>query len=79
MNFEDEIDCLESVLSDLKSAIRNVQDSPYLSYMASSLKLDMNEVRNRLDELYELQNNQWKKEMQQQNFEYESGCLQWKD
>lgn len=71
MNFEDEIDCLESVLSDLESAIGEIQDSPYHSYLAQSWEMDLDEIRNRLDELYELQNDQWKKEMQQQDFDYE--------
>ena len=75
MNFEDEIDCLESVLSNLESAIGEIQDSPYHAYLAQSWELDLDEIKSRLDELYELQNDQWKKEIQQQDFDYESGCL----
>ena len=75
MSFEDEIDLLESVLRNLETAIGEIQDTPYHSYMASSWEMDLDEVRTRLDELYELQNDQWKQENEAQNLEYERSVL----
>jgi hypothetical protein len=75
MDFEEEIDVLENVLSNLEAAIGDIQDSPYHNYLAQSWELDLEEIRSRLEELYELQNDEWKKEMQIQNAEYERNVL----
>lgn len=75
MDFEEEIDVLENVLSNLEAAIGDIQDSPYHNYLAQSWELDLEEIRSRLEELYELQNDEWKKEMQIQNSEYERNVL----
>lgn len=75
MDYEDEIDVLESVLSSLEAAIIDVHDTPYHSYLAETWQHDKEEIQARLDELYELQNKQWEKELQHQNFMYEREVL----
>ena len=75
MDFENEIEVLESTLEYLESAIVEVADSPYHSYLSNTWELDATEIKARLEELYELQNDQWAKEMQEQNFEYERSVL----
>ena len=75
MNFEDEIEVLESTLNYLESAMIEVADSPYHSYLSNTWELDATEIKARLEELYELQNDQWAKEMKEQNFEYERSVL----
>lgn len=75
MDYEHEIDVLESVLSSLETAIGEVQDTPYHSYLAQSWEIDKDEITARLDELYAIQNEQWTKEMQEQNREYEGSRL----
>lgn len=78
MNYEDEIETLESLLGNLEAARQDSLNSEYHQYIANSLELDIDEIKNRLEELYELQNDQWKKEMQRQNFQYERSALEWK-
>ena len=75
MDFTDEIEILENVLSNIEAAIGDVQDSPYHSYMASGWELDKDEIQTRLDELYALQDEQWKKETKEQNLQYEEGRI----
>ena len=70
LDVEDEIDILETVIDDLESAIRNVSDSPYHSYLANTWELDLAELKSRLDTLYEKQNEIWEKELQEQNLQY---------
>lgn len=71
LDFSEEIDRLESLLSNLEDAQQNALKTEYYSYMAESLELDIDEIKARLDELYPLQEEQWKKEMQEQNLQYE--------
>ena len=75
MNYENEIEVLESALRNLEMAIGEIADTPYHSYLASTWEMDAEEINNRLDELYELQNEEWAKETSQQHFEYEMGVL----
>jgi len=75
MNFEDEIEVLESLVGNLEAARLDALQSEYHQYMASSLELDIDEVQERLSELYAMQDELWKKELQQQNFEYEREVL----
>jgi hypothetical protein len=70
-DFEDEIEVLESVLSNIEAAIGDVQDSPYHSYLAQSWELDKEEIQSRLDELYAIQDEQFAREMKEQNLQYE--------
>lgn len=74
-DLEEEIDVLESALSNLEAAIGDIQDSPYHNYLAQSWELDLEEIQARLNELYDLQNEEWKKEMQIANFEYERSVI----
>lgn len=71
IDYENEIDVLESALGYLEMAIGDIQDSPYHSYLAQSWELDKDEIQARLEELYDIQNEQWTKEMKQQNIEFE--------
>lgn len=75
IDFENEIEILENVLSNLESAIGEIQDTPYHSYMAQGWETDLEEIKSRLEELYDLQDEQWTREMKQQNIEFESGVL----
>lgn len=75
MDIEDEIDVLETVLSNLETAREEVQDAPYHSYLAETWGHDVEEIKARLEELYTMQNEQWKKELEYQNFEYERSVL----
>ena len=74
-NIEDEIEVLESALSNLESAIGDVRDTPYHSYLAQNWELDAEEIKARLEELYEIQNNYWAKELKALNFDYERMIL----
>lgn len=71
IDVENEIEVLESTLSNIEAAIGDIQDSPYHSYLAQSWELDVEEIKLRLDELYEIQNEQWAKEMKEQNLQFE--------
>lgn len=75
IDFTDEIDTLESVISSLEAAMTDIQDAPYHSYMAQSWELDLEEIKSRLEELYDLQDEQWTREMKQQNIEFEESVL----
>jgi len=75
MDLESEIDYLEATLNSIREAIENVKDTPYHGHLASGWELDAEEIQSRLDELHLKQNEQWKKDMQQQNIEYEEARL----
>ena len=75
IDFEDEIDVLESVLSNIEAAIGDIQDSPYHSYLAQSWELDKEEIQSRLDELYAMQDEQFAREMKELNIEFEEARL----
>lgn len=75
MDFENEIENLESLLGNLEAARIDALQSEYHQVLANSLELDITEIKTRLEELYELQNDQWAKEMQEQNFQYERSVL----
>lgn len=70
MDFENEIETLESTLSFLESTMVEVADSPYHSYLYNTWELDATEIKSRLEELYEIQNKQWEEENKQQENEY---------
>lgn len=71
MYYEDEIDQLEYALSNLESAITAVEDTPYHGHLAMGWELDKEEIQARLEELYTLQEEQWRKENAEQNLIYE--------
>ena len=75
MNFEDEIENLESLISNLEAARLDALQSEYHQHLASSLEIDIDDVQERLSELYAMQDELWKQELQQQNFEYEREVL----
>ncbi len=75
MNFEDEIEVLESLVGNLEAARLDALQSEYHQHLASSLELDIDDVQERLSELYAMQDELWKQELQHQNFEYESEVL----
>ena len=74
-NIENEIDVLESALSNLEMAIGDIKDSPYHSHLANVWEMDVEEIKARLDELYEIQNDYWAKEQAQQEREYIGGAI----
>lgn len=75
MDYESEIETLESALSSLNESIESIADAPYHNYLASEWESDAEEIQSRLDELYALQNRQWEQENSHQQYEYESGVL----
>jgi hypothetical protein len=75
MDYESEIDHLESVLSNLESTVGELQDVPYFEHLKGAYEDDMAEIQQRLDELYELQNEEYDTEMRQLNREYEGSRL----
>jgi hypothetical protein len=75
IDFEDEIETLENVLSNIEAAIGDIQDSPYHSYLAQSWELDKEEIQSRLDELYAMQDEQFAREMKELNIEFEEARL----
>ena len=75
LDFEDEIDLLESLLGNLEAARIDALETEYHLHLADSLELDIAEVQDRLEELYDLQNEQWKKELKEQNFLFEESVL----
>lgn len=75
MDYESEIDHLESVLSNLESTVGELQDVPYFEHLKGAYEDDICEIQQRLDELYELQNEEYDTEMRQLNREYEGSRL----
>lgn len=75
IDLEEEIDHLESVLSNLESTIGELQDVSYFEHLKGAYEDDIVEIQQRLDELYELQNEQYDAEMYQLNKEYEGSRL----
>ena len=74
-DYGSEIDALESVLSHLNDMIGELQDVPYFDYLKGGYEDDTIEIQQRLDELYELQNEQYDAEMYQMNKDYEGSRL----
>ena len=74
-DIENEIDVLESALGYLEMAIGEIQDSPYHSYLAYGWEEDVDDIKARLEELYERQNDYWAEEMKQQNIDFEGARL----
>ena len=77
MDYETEIDYLEATLHFLREAIENVKDTPYHGHLESGWELDTEEIQERLDELYEMQKEQWIKEKRQEELDYERSVLWW--
>lgn len=72
---EQEIEVLESVLSSLESMVGEFHDSPYFSYLKGSYEDDIYDIQQRLEELYEIQNDYWAREMREQNRQFEGSRL----
>lgn len=75
LDFSEEIDRLESLLSSLEDAQQNALKTEYYSYMATSLELDIDEIKARLDELYPLQEEIWQGETKEQNLQYQEARI----
>ena len=75
LDYESEIEKLESALSNLESTVGELQDVPYFEHLKGAYEDDIYEIQQRLDELYELQNEQYDAEMRQLNREYEESRL----
>lgn len=70
MNFEDEIELLETTLGYMKDAIAEIEDVPYYKYLKDRWEDDIVEVEARLSELYDMRDNQWEQENTHQINEY---------
>ena len=70
MNFEDEIELLETTLGYMKDAVAEIEDVPYYKYLKDRWDDDIKEVQERLDELYDMRDNPWKQEKKHQINEY---------
>ena len=75
LDVDEEIELLESVLQDIESAIETIKESPYHSHLADSWETDKEEINERLDELYEEQNDQWEEEQEGLKNEYWGNVL----
>lgn len=62
MNFEDEINLLESTLSHIDDAIELIKDVPYYNHEKEGLKETRKELEDRFNELSNIQNKQWESE-----------------
>ena len=70
MDATEEIELIESIISDLESAISELQEVPYFRYKIDSWEEDIIELRERLDELEELQSREWQEEQRYLKSEY---------
>ena len=70
MDFEHEIDLLDSTLSDIEDAIDRIKDIPYYNYVTEGLEETRKELEDRLNELSKIQNNQWEQENKDRVNEY---------
>lgn len=71
MDIQNEIEALETASVNLACAIEDIKDTPYHKYLAEAWEHDAEEIQERLKELYAMQDEQWQKELQYQNYEYE--------
>ena len=62
MPVDEEIELIETTISYLESAIEELRENPYFRYKIDSLEEDIYELKERLSELEELQEREWKKE-----------------
>lgn len=70
MNFEDEIEKLESIIADIKSAISEAENYSYFEYKVSAWEEDLSELNERLHELEAKQNKEWEADNRQRENEY---------
>lgn len=75
LDYESEINAIESAMSSLSDVISEIRDCPYFDYLIGGYEDDLNDMQQRLDELYEMQNEQYDTEMRQLNKEYEEARL----
>lgn len=75
MDYESEIEKLESAISNLESTIGELQDVSYFEHLIGSYEDDIFEIQQRLEELYVSQNEQYDAEMYQMNKDYEEARL----
>ena len=62
MDIENEIEKLESIIADIKSAISEAENYSYFEYKVSAWEEDLSELNDRLQELESRQNKQWEAE-----------------
>ena len=70
MDYEDEIELLETTLKYMEDAVDEIKDVPYYKSLADRWEDDIKEVQERLDELHNMQNNQWEEERRHEINEY---------
>ena len=71
MGVDEEIEVIESIISNIESAISEVRHCEYFEEKISCWEDDLRELNERLEELQTIQNEEWQQEMDWQNREYE--------
>jgi HEPN domain-containing protein len=72
---EQEIAVLENILSDLERLKGEYSDSMYFACYADHYDDDITEIKAKLEELQEIENNYWAREMRALNVEFERSVL----
>lgn len=70
MDREEEIEKLESIIADIKSAISEAVNYPYFEYKVSAWEEDLSELNERLHDLEARQNEEWEADNRQRENEY---------
>lgn len=75
MAVDDEIEVIENVIADIKSAISEIEGCSYFEDKISCWEEDLRDLNARLEELEAIQNAEWQREMDWQNREYERSVI----
>ena len=59
MEVSEEIELIETTISYLESAIDELRENPYFRYKIEGLEDDINDLKERLYELEEIQEREW--------------------
>ena len=70
MDVTEEIELIETTISYLESAIEELREYPYFSYKIEGLEDDIYDLKERLNELEEIQEREWKDELKYMDHEY---------
>lgn len=70
MAVDEEIELIETTISYLESAINEIQYSEYFSYKAEIYREEIRELEEKLDELEQIQCEEWGKELKELEHEY---------
>ena len=70
MDVTEEIELIETTISYLESAIEELREYPYFSYKIAGLEDDICDLKERLNELEEIQEREWSRETSELEHEY---------